>query len=73
MTAAMGTAKKRQRERTVFYSVAAQWDNLGDIEIRNAALGWIRAVLRSYRDVFAGLDGTAPIVTLDTTDGKLTS
>ncbi|TFC05570.1 polysaccharide pyruvyl transferase family protein [Cryobacterium adonitolivorans] len=29
--------------RTVFYSVAAQWDNLGDIEIRNAALGWIRA------------------------------
>lgn len=28
--------------RTVFYSVAAQWDNLGDIEIRNAALDWIR-------------------------------
>ena len=37
------------------------------------ALDWIRAVVRSYRDVFAGLDGTAPIVTLDTTDGKLTS
>jgi hypothetical protein len=31
------------------------------------ALGWIRAVLRSYRDVFAALDGAAPIVTLDTT------
>jgi hypothetical protein len=33
------------------------------------ALGWIRAVLRSYRDVFAALDGAAPIVTIDTTAG----
>jgi len=32
----------RPPRRTVFYSVAAQWDNLGDIEIRNAALEWIR-------------------------------
>jgi hypothetical protein len=30
-------------------------------------LGWIRAVLRSYRDVFAALDGAAPIVRIDTT------
>jgi hypothetical protein len=29
--------------RTVFYSINAQWDNLGDIEIRNTALEWIRA------------------------------
>jgi hypothetical protein len=35
------------------------------------ALGWIRAVLGSYRDVFAALEGAAPIVTLDTTAGVL--
>ncbi|MCS5735576.1 polysaccharide pyruvyl transferase family protein [Herbiconiux daphne] len=29
------------KKRVVFYSVAAQWDNLGDIEIRDTALGWI--------------------------------
>jgi hypothetical protein len=40
---------------------------------RSPALGWIRAVLRSYRDVIAALDGAVPIVTMDTTDGQLAS
>ena len=38
---------------------------------RSPALGWIRAVLGSYREVFAALDGAAPIITLDNTDGQL--
>lgn len=42
MTSPLTRHSPRPR-RTVFYSVAAQWDNLGDIEIRNAALEWIRA------------------------------
>jgi hypothetical protein len=36
-------------------------------------LAWLRSVVRSYRDVFVAMDGTAPIVTLDTTDGQLVS
>ncbi|PXA69991.1 polysaccharide pyruvyl transferase family protein [Cryobacterium arcticum] len=39
---ASATRLSAKPSRTVFYSVAAQWDNLGDIEIRNAALGWVR-------------------------------
>jgi len=38
---------------------------------RSPPLEWLRAVVRSYRDVFAALAGTAPIVTIDTTDGQL--
>jgi thymidylate kinase len=30
-------------------------------------LDWIRSIVRSYRNVFAGLDGAAPIETIDTT------
>jgi thymidylate kinase len=30
-------------------------------------LNWLRTVVRSYRNVFAALDGAAPIVTIDTT------
>lgn len=36
------TRASPSRRRAVFYSVAAQQDNLGDIEIRNVALEWIR-------------------------------
>jgi hypothetical protein len=45
-----GMGGTRSRPRTVFYSVSAQWDNLGDIEIRDAALSWI---LASGSDVVA--------------------
>jgi hypothetical protein len=31
-------------------------------------LTWIRSVVRSYQNVFAGLDGAAPIVRIDTTN-----
>jgi glycosyltransferase involved in cell wall biosynthesis len=36
------TKKADARDRVVYYSINAQWDNLGDIEIRNTALEWIR-------------------------------
>jgi thymidylate kinase len=36
-------------------------------------LDWLRSVVRSYRDVFAALDGTAPIVTIDTTADVINS
>ncbi|WP_130176341.1 polysaccharide pyruvyl transferase family protein [Cryobacterium sp. SO1] len=58
------TRSSPRPRRTVFYSVAAQWDNLGDIEIRNAALGWIRA---TDSDVIA-FAGTMPPAYLEAFD-----
>ena len=36
-------------------------------------LNWLRSVVRAYRHVFAGLDGAAPIVTIDTTADIITA
>jgi hypothetical protein len=43
------TSNRMTSGRTVYYSIAAQWDNLGDIEIRNAVLTWM--LQRSHRVV----------------------
>ncbi len=40
-------------DRTVFLSIAAQWDNLGDIEIRHVLVDWLRDAGLPLR-VFAG-------------------
>ena len=49
---------------------ALAW-RLGQRDGHAPPLSWLRSVVRSYRNVFAALDGAAPIVRIDTTAGVM--